>query len=198
MNTEREVFLQRLKALGEENDRTAATRAEKMLNITADTGWMLWMFIRAWKPRRILEVGTSNGYSTLWWADALRDPAQVLVTLEVNPDKVGQATQNFQRAGVADRIRVVPGDAGVFLRTSEAGAWDLIFLDAERREYVKYWPDFMRILASDGLLIVDNAVDKAEELTNFRQVVADTSGYRQVLVPIGNGELFIQREDFDA
>lgn len=191
---ERETFLKHLKKFGEENDRTVATRAEKMLNITGETGLLIGMLIRAWKPGRILEVGTSNGYSTIWWADALTDPGQVLVTLEANPAKVAQAIENFQHVGVADRIQVVPGDAGTFLRTAEEGAWDLIFLDAERSEYVGYWPDLVRILASDGLLIVDNAVDKAAELEDFRRVVADTPGFRQVLMPIGNGELFVQRD----
>jgi predicted O-methyltransferase YrrM len=194
MDAEREAFLARLKAFGEENDRIAASRAEKMLNITADTGLLIGMLIRAWKPRWILEVGTSNGYSTIWWADALTDAGQVLVTLEVNPDKAAQATANFERAGVADRVRVVQGDAAEFLRRSAAASWDLIFLDAERAEYIRYWPDLTRILTTDGLIIVDNAVDKAAELEAFRQRVADTSGYRQVLVPIGNGELFIQRD----
>jgi len=194
MNGEREAFLERLKAFGEKHDRTALTRAERMLNITADTGLLIGMLIRSWKPRRILEVGTSNGYSTIWWADALSDAGQMLVTLEVNPSKVAQAAVNFEQAGVADRIRIVPGDAAEFLRGSEPDSWDLIFLDAERSEYVRYWPDLRRILATDGLIIVDNAVDKADELAAFRQAVAGTVGYRQVLVPIGNGELFIQRD----
>ncbi len=146
------------------------------------------------EARRILEVGTSNGYSAIWWADALTDAGQVLVTLEVNPDKAAQVTANLEHAGVADRVRVVQGDAAEFLRRSADASWYLIFLDAERSEYVLYWPDLTRILTTDGLIIVDNAVDKAAELEAFRQQVADTSGYRQVLVPIGNGELFIQRD----
>ncbi len=194
MNGERETFLKRLKQFGEANDRTAATRAEKMLNITEDTGLMIGMLIRAWKPARILEVGTSNGYSTIWWADALTAPTQRFVTLETNPRKVAQATENFRQAGLADRIDMVSGDAGVFLRESDADEWDLIFLDAERSAYVGYWPDLVRILASDGLIIVDNAVDKAVELEEFRRVVADTAEFRQVLVPLGNGELFVQRD----
>ncbi len=194
MTEAREAFLRRLKTFGEDNDRTAATRAEKMLNITEDTGRLIGMLIRAWKPAHILEVGTSNGYSTIWWADALTDPGQRLVTLEINPAKVVQATENFRQAGVADRIQVVSGDAGEFLRHTRDVTWGLIFLDAERSEYVGYWPDLARILAPDGLLIVDNAVDKAVELEDFHRVVAGTPGFRQVLVPLGNGELFIQRD----
>lgn len=194
MNRDRETFLRHLKQFGEENDRTAASRAEKMLNITEDTGLMIGMLIRAWKPARILEIGTSNGYSTIWWADALTDAGQRLVTLELNPHKVVQAMENFQRAGVADRIEIVSGDAAAFLQAADADAWNLIFLDAERSHYVGYWSDLIRILAPDGLLIVDNALDKAAELAEFRRLVANTEEFRHVLVPIGNGELFIQRD----
>ncbi len=116
------------------------------------------------------------------------------MTLEINPAKVVQATENFRQAGVADWIGVVSGDAGEFLRHTHDAAWDLIFLDAERSEYVGCWPGLTRILAPDGLLIVDNAVDKAVELEGFCRVVAGTPGFRQVLVPLGNGELFIQRD----
>lgn len=168
----------------------AATRAEKMINITEDTELMIGMLIRAWKPARILEVGTSNGYSTIWWADALTATEQRLVTCEANSAKVAQTTENFRQAGVADRIQVVSANPGAFLRSFQEGAWELIFLDAARSEYVGYWPDLTRILAAEGLNIVDNAV----ELEEFRGVVADTPGFRQVLVPIGNGELFIQRD----
>lgn len=194
MKAERDAFLKHLKGLGEANDRVAPTRADKMLNITADTGLMIWMLIRAWKPRRMLEIGTSNGYSTIWWADALSEPEQELVTLEANPRKITLAQDNFRKAGVMDQIQVVAGDATTFLQSAVTAAWDLIFLDAERAEYVHYWPDLTRILAPEGLLVVDNAVDKATELEAFRRVVEDTPAVRQVLVPIGNGELLIQKD----
>ncbi len=193
MSPERELFLSRLKAFGEANDRVAASRSDKMLNITADTGLFLWMLIRARKPRRLLEVGTSNGYSTIWWADALNEPGQTLITLEANPKKVVQARANFKEAEVADRIELIEGDAGHFLRAAETASFDWVFLDSERSEYVGWWPDLLRVTAADGLIIVDNAVDKATEIEAFVNVVQSTPGVRQVLVPIGNGELFIHR-----
>ncbi|NMP23758.1 O-methyltransferase [Sulfobacillus harzensis] len=189
-----QAFLTELKQFGEENDRRAATRAEKMLNITADTGLMIWMMIRAMKPERILEIGTSNGYSTIWWADALTRSTEMLVTVERNPDKAAMARTNFERAGVSDKIDLVVGDAGTVLRNGDDEAWDLIFLDAERSEYLQYWPDLLRGLTKEGLLIVDNALDKAVELQPFRDAVERTVGVKLVLVPIGNGELFIQKD----
>ncbi|MGC8489818.1 MAG: O-methyltransferase [Clostridia bacterium] len=193
MDPQREALLARLKQFGDENDTHATVRAEKMLNITADTGLLLWMVIRAMRPDRILEIGTSNGYSTIWWADALCEASQQLTTVELNPWKAELARKNFTEAGVADRIRMVVEDAGDYLRNSPSLSVDFLFLDSERSEYVKWWPDMVRILAPRGLLVVDNAVDKADELVQFREVVQSTAGVEEVLVPIGNGELFIQK-----
>lgn len=193
MNREREAVLERLKHFGEENDARVGARAEKMLNITADTGLLLWMVIRSMEPARLLEIGTSNGYSTIWWADALTGPAQELTTVELNPWKAELARKNFEEAGVSDRIRLVVEDAGDYLRNAPSASVDFLFLDSERSEYLDWWPDICRVLAPRGLLVVDNAVDKAAELAPFRERVRETDRVLAVLVPIGNGELFIQK-----
>ena len=192
MDERREEFLALLKAWGEANDVAAPDRAHKMLNITGDTGLFLWMVLRAWRPARLLEVGTSNGYSTIWWADSLAAGAS-LVTLERDPRKIEAARKNFREAGVEDRISAVEGDADAYLRQAPAASFDWIFLDSDRDAYVGWWPEVLRLLRPDGLVVVDNAVDKAAEVVAFREVVDRTAGVRQVLVPIGNGELFIAR-----
>lgn len=99
----------------------------------------------------------------------------------------------FRHTGVSDR-------RGWPATPARLSAWRIpwpgtsFFLDAERSEYVRYWPDLTCMLSPEGLLVVDNAVDKAPELENFRRAVAATCGVRQVLVPIGNGELVIQKD----
>ncbi len=193
MEREREALLERLKRFGEENDARVTDRADKMLNITRDTGLLLWMVLRAMKPAQVLEIGTSNGYSTIWWADALSDAAQELVTLEINPKKAELARRNFKEAGVESRVTLLVEDAGSYLKRAPTESVDFLFLDSERGEYVGWWPDLQRVLAPRGLLVVDNAVDKAAELVAFRERVAATAGVSEVLVPIGNGELFIQK-----
>ncbi len=196
MGPEREALLERLKRFGEDNDARATDRADKMLNITRDTGLLLWMVIRALRPAHLLEIGTSNGYSTIWWADALSGPGQelaTLVTVEISQRKAEMARRNFEEAGVASRIELLVQDAGEYVRARQSESVDFLFLDSERGEYVGWWPALERVLAPRGLLVVDNAVDKEAELTAFRQAVAATPGVREVLVPIGNGELFIQK-----
>src|SRR4029077_16666652 len=89
---------------GEDNDARETARPRRMLNITPDTGRLLWILVRLARPRLVLEVGTSNGYSTIWLADAARAEGARVVTLEVDPDKARLARENLAWAGVADVV----------------------------------------------------------------------------------------------
>jgi predicted O-methyltransferase YrrM len=110
-----DTLLTELEAFGENNDAARATRAERMLNITRDTGEFLAVMIKAMHARRVLEVGTSNGYSTLWLAWAASAIDGQVTTLEVSEAKIALARENFARAGLDDRITLQSGDAGATL-----------------------------------------------------------------------------------
>src|SRR5678810_241032 len=95
--------LHELEQFGQANDAATSNRSQKMLNITHDTGVFLALLVKAARCRNVLEIGTSNGYSTLWLADAVGDAGRV-TTLDRAPHKVEMAARNFQRAGLAPRI----------------------------------------------------------------------------------------------
>src|SRR5215471_3828602 len=99
-------LLERLAQLGEDNDARETARPRRMLNITPDTGRLLWILIQATRATRILEVGTSNAFSTIWLADAARATGGRVTTLEVDPGKVALARANLGRAGLADRVEI--------------------------------------------------------------------------------------------
>lgn len=191
MTPELLALLNELAAYGASNDATAASRGEKMLNITPDTGPFLALMIRALQARQVLEVGTSNGYSTLWLADAVREIDGLVATLELAPHKVLQARENFERAGLAPWIRQEVGDAGVYLKRAADGAFRLIFLDSERSEYVGWWSELQRVLAAGGMIVVDNATSHEAEMAPFTALVQATPGFITSLVTLGNGELLI-------
>lgn len=184
-------LLAELEAFGSENDAHAASRASKMLNITPDTGPFLALMVRLLAARQVLEIGTSNGYSTLWLADAVREIDGMVTTLELSPAKVLMARENFERAGLAPWIRQVAGEAGAWLAQAPDGAFRLVFLDSERSEYVGWWRELQRILAPGGLIVVDNATSHALEMVPFQAEVSATPGYLTSLVTLGNGELLI-------
>jgi predicted O-methyltransferase YrrM len=123
-----------------------------------ETGRLLAVLCRVLDPV-VLEVGTAIGYSTLHMAEQL-DRGRV-VTLEVDPDRVRQARDFWKRAGVADRIDLVEGDA---LETLEAvtGPFDLLFVDAAKEQYERYIELAEPKLSERALLVVDNTLMSGE------------------------------------
>jgi predicted O-methyltransferase YrrM len=178
-----------LERFGAANDAATNERSRRMLNITRDTGEFLAVLVRATAARRVLEIGTSNGYSTLWLAEAAREIGGSVTTVELAEEKIGLAAANFARSGLAAFIELVHDDAGGLLRRSGSGTRDLIFLDSERPEYPGWWPDLRRVLRPGGLLVVDNATSHAEEMGPFVALVEADPGFESCLVPVGKGEL---------
>jgi predicted O-methyltransferase YrrM len=182
------TLLDELAAYGDAHDGDAANRASRMLNITPDTGEFLAVLVRATGARRILEIGTSNGYSTLWLADAAAAIDGAVTTVELSPAKIAMAHTNFTRAGLLDRITQHEGDAGAVLAGLDDGAVDLLFLDSQRSAYLDWWPQLKRVLRAGGLLVVDNATSHAAEMAAFTDAVRADDGFTTSLVPVGKGE----------
>lgn len=177
-----------LERFGEANDTAQTERPRRMLNITRDTGKFLSVLVRAAQARRILEIGTSNGYSTLWLAEAARDIGGLVTTVERSEYKVGLAAATFARSGLGAFILSMHDDAGQVLKSAPADAFDLVFLDSERPEYPGWWPDLRRVLRPGGLLVADNATSHREQMAPFVALVAADAGFTTALVPVGNGE----------
>lgn len=193
MKPERAHLLKELAEFGQHNDSLHQQRALRMLNITPDTGEFLQVLVHATQARQILEIGTSNGYSTIWLADAVESLAGKVTTLEYAADKVEMAATNFAKAGVQDWIQQVQGDAGVYLQQAESGSVDLLFLDSERSQYLAWWPDLKRVLAAGATLVVDNATSHAAEMQSFIELVKADSDFVCCTVPVGNGEFLATR-----
>ena len=183
-----DALLVELEQFGKANDGATTERPRRMLNITRDTGEFLAVLVRATLARRVLEIGTSNGYSTLWLAGATRAIGGSVTTVELSDYKVGLARATFARSGLAGFISLVQDDAAGVLRGSAAGAFDLVFLDSERPEYPGWWPDLARVLRPGGLLVVDNATSHRAEMAPFVALVSADARFTTSLVPVGNGE----------
>lgn len=188
LNESLQQLLSELEKFGESNDSTITDRSHRMLNITRDTGAFLSVLIRATNAKRVLEIGTSNGYSTLWLGDAARAIGGRVTTVELSEFKLGLAARNFARSGLSPYIGQHHGAAGRFLAAATDASFDLIFLDAERPEYPAWWPDIKRVLRPGGLLVVDNAISHPEQMAPFVAVVEADPDFATCLVPVGNGE----------
>ena len=193
MNNPLQELLSELEQFGRSNDAANADYPRRMLNITRGTGEFLAVLVRAANARRVLEVGTSNGYSTLWLAQAALAVDGHVTTIEVADMKVGMAARNFERSGLSRFITQLHGEAGGLIRRMADSSFDLIFLDSERSEYVGRWADLKRILRNGGLLVVDNAVSHANEMAPFITVVSADPEFTTCTVPVGNGEFLATR-----
>ena len=140
---------------------------------------------------RVLEVGTSNGYSTIWLGDAAEAVGGKVLSLEIEAERTAQAAENLAEAGVAEFVELRTQDAAEALRSFADGAFDLIFLDAERTLYAGYWPDLIRALRPNGLLVVDNTLSHSKELVEFSELVYSDPQVTSTLVTVGAGVLLI-------
>jgi predicted O-methyltransferase YrrM len=193
VDADRRAFAAELYAAGREHDARHADRLARWRNVEPETAEMLAVLVRATRARRILEIGTSNGYSTIWLADAAQATGASLTSLDTEPSRSALARENLARAGLGHVADLRTEDAAAALRAAPDGAFDLVFLDAERDAYVAYWPDLVRVLAPAGLLAVDNVVSHADQVRDFRALVDADDRVDQALVPIGAGVLLVVR-----
>ena len=192
-NTPLERLKQALEQFGEQHDLAQTDRADKMLNITRDTGELLAVLVQTRGAQAVLEIGTSNGYSTLWLAEAVARLDGHVTTIERDEAKRVLAQANFEQAGLAGRITQLAGEAGALLPTLPSAGFPLIFLDSDRRQYRAWWPQLQRLLPPRGLLVVDNAISHREELAEWMAEVAQDPRFVTSLVPVGKGEWLVVR-----
>ncbi|HHQ4566848.1 TPA: O-methyltransferase [Aeromonas hydrophila] len=188
-----EQLKRELELFGEQNDGAQQSRGSKMLNITRDTGELLAVLVQARGADAVLEIGTSNGYSTLWLAEAVKRLGGRVTTIELDEGKQAMAAANFQRAGLDPWIEQLAGEAGTLLPTLPTAAYPLIFLDSDRQHYQAWWPEIQRLLAPRGLLVVDNAISHREELAEWMAEVERDPAFATSLVPVGKGEWLVVR-----
>ncbi|MBL0610453.1 O-methyltransferase [Aeromonas jandaei] len=192
-NTPLERLKQALEQFGEQHDLAQTDRADKMLNITRDTGELLAVLVQTRGAQAVLEIGTSNGYSTLWLAEAVARLDGHVTTIERDETKRALAQANFEQAGLAGRITQLAGEAGALLPILPSAGFPLIFLDSDRRQYRAWWPQLQRLLPARGLLVVDNAISHREELAEWMAEVAQDPRFVTSLVPVGKGEWLVVR-----
>ncbi|KUZ79016.1 O-methyltransferase [Burkholderia ubonensis] len=158
------------------------------INVAPNQGKLLQLLATIRGARRILEVGTLGGYSTIWLARAL-PPGGRLVTLELNPEHAKVATRNISRAGFADVVSVVVGSAKDSLaQLVEAGTepFDFIFIDADKESNAVYLEAALKLSRPGTVIVVDNVVRRGR--------VADPDNHDPDVVGVRDGFRFIAAE----
>jgi predicted O-methyltransferase YrrM len=187
MKPERRTIAAEVFAAGREYDAAQGDRLARLRNVEPETAELLGVLVRATRAGRVLEIGTSNGHSTLWLADAAEAVGGRVETLDIDPRRTEQALANLNRAGLSEVVECRTIGAAQALAEYPDAAWDFVFLDAERPEYSGYWPNLRRALAPGAMLAIDNAISHESELQSFSRLLGDDPRLTSALVPIGAG-----------
>ena len=140
-------------------------------------GELLYILARVTQARRILELGTATGYSTIFLSRAFASPRGRLVTIDNDPDMAARAKINFHRAGLDQQIDMVVGDSQEKLSEMDE-SFDLVFLDIDKERYAAVLPYCERLLKKGGLLIADNVGFKNAD--PFNRLISKSSKWRSV------------------
>ncbi len=190
MNTQLSEMLDALHEDGVVHDRAQEQRARKRRNLEPVTAELLALVVRILMAREVVEIGTANGYSTVWLADAVAETGGRLVSVDVAPSDAAQV--NLLRASavqpeLADRVVLRQLDGGAYLEQLADGSVDLLFLDAERSEYVRWWPHPVRVLRDGGVLAIDNVRSHADEVAPFLALLSHAVTVVTTTVDVGKG-----------
>lgn len=169
-------------------------------SVPKNTAELLEFFTVATKSKNILEIGTSAGYSTLYLAMGATYNKGRVTTIEKLKKKVDLAKDNFKKSKL-DNIKLIAGSAEEILKNNKLGKLDLIFLDADKENYGKYFDLFMPFLKKDGFIIADNVFDYGHMMKNYLDKVLGTKlpnsqSDRRVIsytLPIDNGVIITRK-----
>ncbi|QUC65663.1 O-methyltransferase [Nitrosopumilus sp. K4] len=169
---------------------------ERMLAITKETGELLNMILRIKNAQNVLEIGMSTGYSTIWFADAIKENKGQIFTIEKNPKKIKRAEENFKKAGVSEIIKINQGNAIEILEEYSKKQefqkfFDFVFIDADKENVVKYFELAFPMIKNQGVIVTDNMLypeKYREEMKKFSNYLKNHQKVNTITSPIGNGE----------
>lgn len=178
---------------------------QRMLAISNECGMLYNIILRGIKAKRILEIGTSTGYSTLWFGDALltnmleNNMKSTIITIENDLSKVQKALKNFSDAGIKNLIDVRVGDALEILSDMSKSFdkydvdsyFDFVFLDADKDQYIDYFDMCLPMVKVGGIIATDNILSPKrfnDSMKKYVEHVRSNSTVQSVTVPIDDGE----------
>jgi caffeoyl-CoA O-methyltransferase len=141
------------------------------LAVSEEDGRFLKVMVAATGAKRALEIGAAYGYSAIWIGLGLRDTGGRLTTIEYDAGRARAAADNIRRAGLADIVTVIPGDA--FQQIPKiSGPVDFVFLDAWKRDYKRFLDLVLPRLTPRGVFLAHNVVNKQSEMRDFLEAIS--------------------------
>lgn len=164
----------------------------RLCQITPETGKFITLLAASAPEGKIVEIGTSGGYSTLWLSLACKEMEKKIITFEVLEDKVELARETFKLTGTYEMVDLVVGDAREYLKNYKNISF--CFLDAGKEVYGNCYEAIIPNLVSGGILIADNAISHRKTLKPMLDRALSDRRVDALIVPIGKGELFCRKK----
>ena len=167
-------------------------------------GALLRHLVLMLQPRRVLEIGTFSGYATIWMAGALPDGGRI-DTIEINDEMEALIREGLDRAGVADRVRLIIGDALDVLPLIDE-RYDLVYIDGNKREYVAYYQSAIELVRPGGWILADNVLwdgqvvsgdprsQQTRSILAFNDLVAGDERVENFVLPLRDGLNIIRKK----
>ena len=157
------------------------------LAVSEEDGRFLRVLIASTGAKRAIEIGGASGYSAIWIGLGLRETGGTLVTMEYDPVRAKELAENVKRAGLADIVTVVPGDAFAHLPTL-SGSFDFVFLDAWKKDYKRFLDLMLPRLNKGGVFVAHNVVNKKSEMGDFLDAIWKTPAlWTSIVSPSSEG-----------
>jgi predicted O-methyltransferase YrrM len=159
----------------------------EQLAVSEEDGRFLRVMVAATGAKRVLEIGGAFGYSAIWIGFGLRETGGHLTSIEFDPARARVEADNVRKAGLADVVTVVTGDAFVEV-PKLTGEFDFVFVDAWKRDYKRFLDMVLPRLAPRGLFLAHNVVNKQDEMRDFLAAIKkDPRLLTTIVAPSGEG-----------
>jgi predicted O-methyltransferase YrrM len=190
-------LLTELAEAGRHHDAQEPDHSRKMLNLEPATARLLSMLVRSSRRTRLLEIGTSNGYSTIWLAWATRLVGGHVTSIEREAHKLALADANLRQAGLREVVDLIHGDATQVVATL-AGPFDCVFFDADRTSAPSQLALLLPKLTAEVFLFADNALSHPQEIAAYLAAVQALPQFEHLIIPIGKGLSMAYRQTDNA
>ncbi len=194
------------KSDNEQKHKKDLLEKDRMLAITRDTGKFYNLLLKSIGAKRILEIGLSHGYSTLWFADAVllkNSQDSRIITIENDLSKIKIAEENFVKADIENIVTIKQGDGITILnqmlenfnKTYQKPYFDFVFIDADKENSIKYFELCFPMVRKNGIIAADNILDM-KEMEEYVKYVKNRLDIQTITLPIGWGqELSLKIQD---
>lgn len=189
------MFIERDNPLMEELEKSSRGRDDIQPSVEPELGKFLGLLVRLTGAKRVLEIGSGIGYSTLWLAEAVKETGGRLVTVDNHERTHKEVVANIEKAGLSKYVEIVLGEGEDIVPSLDPG-WDIVFQDGGKYLYPVLFEDIISLTSKGGLIIADDTLFRVNNTVRkrlglytdeYNRMVFSDSRLYSVILPVGHG-----------